>query len=133
MNLEQAIHQRWAASDALAALLPAANVKTGRSFGDPVPYATIARETSRTVFRTNAGDALDEVTLQINVWHDSYDAGLAVVEQVQAAFDRSGFTLAGGDTVVQMRRVADSTRQHEDGRWQWTVKFLVDVYLPLGV
>lgn len=133
MNLESAIHQRWAASDALASLLPAESVKTGRSFGDPLPYATIARERSRTAFRTNAGDAMDEVTLRIDVWHDDYDAGRAIAEQVKAAFDRSDFALSGGDRVVQMRRSGDSASQHEDGVWQFSVEFLVQVYLPSGI
>ena len=133
MNLEQVIHQRWAACDALASLLPAENVKTGRSFDDPLPYATITRHRSRTAFRTNAGDALDEVTLRINVWHDDYDAGRAIVGQLKAAFDRSDFALSGGDRVVQMRRTDDFASQHDDGAWQFTIEFLVQVHLPSGV
>lgn len=132
MNLEQAIHQRWAASDALNALLPAEKVKTGRSLGDSMPYATIARLKNRTVLRTNAGDALDEVTLRVNVWHDEYDAGRAVAEQVKAAFDRSDFALSDGDRVVQMLRTDDFASQHDDGAWQFTTEFLVQVHLPSG-
>ena len=133
MNLEQAIHQRWAASDTLASLLPAERLKTGRSFGDSLPYATITRQGNRTAFRTNAGDALDEVRLQIRVWHDDYDAGRAIAEQVKAAFDRSDFALSGGGRVVQMRRTGDSASQHDDGTWRFTVDFLVQVHLPSGV
>jgi len=133
MNLEQAIHERWAASEALASLLPAENVRTGRSYGQPMPYAALTRLGSRTAFRTNAGDAMDEVTLRINVWHDDYDAGRAILEQVKAAFDRSDFALSGGDRVVQMRRTDDSASQHDDGAWQFTIEFLVQVHLPSGV
>lgn len=132
MNLEQVVHQRWAASEGLSSLLPAGNVKTGRSFDGSVPYASIARLGNRTAFRTNAGDALDEVTLRINVWHDEYDAGRAIMEQVNATFDRSDFALSGGDHVVQMRRTDDSASQHDDGTWQFTVEFLVQVHLPSG-
>ena len=132
MNLEQVIHQRWAASETLNALLPAEHVKTGRSFGDPLPYATLTRLKNRTVFRTNAGDALDEVTLRVNVWHDDYDAGRAITEQVKAAFDRSDFALSGGDRVVQMRRTDDSASQHHDGTWQFTIEFLIEIHLPSG-
>mgnify|MGYP001827114254 CR=1 FL=1 len=132
MNLEQVIHQRWAASDTLNALLPAENVKTGRSLDGSTPYATIARLKSRTRLRTNAGDALDELTLRICVWHDEYDAGRAVAEEVKAAFDRSAFTLAGGDRVVQMLRSDDFASQHDDGLWQFTTEFLVQVYLSSG-
>ena len=133
MNLEQVIHQRWAASEGLSSLLPAESVKTGRSLADATPYATITRLGSRTAFRTNAGDALDEVTLRINVWHDDYDAGRAVLEQLKATFDCSDFALSGGDRVIQMRRTEDSASQHDDGTWQLTVEFLVQVHLPSGV
>ena len=132
MNLEQVVHQRWAAAEGLSSLLSVDNVKTGRSFDGSVPYASIARLGNRTGFRTNAGDALDEVTLRINVWHDDYDAGRAIMEQVKATFDRSDFALSGGDHVVQMRRTSDSASQHDDGTWQFTVEFLVQVHLPSG-
>ena len=133
MNLEQVLHQRWAAFDALNSLFAAEHVKTGRSFSAALPYATITRLGNRTAFRTNAGDALDEVTLRINVWHDDYDAGRAIVRELMAAFDRSDFALAGGDRVVQMRRTDDSASQHDDGTWQFAIEFLVQVYLPSGV
>ena len=133
MNLEQVIHQRWAASGELVSLLPAENVKTGRAFADPLPYATITREKSRTVLRTNAGDAVDEVTIRINVWHDNHDAGWAVAEQVKAAFDRSEFALSGDDRVVQMCRSEDAASQDEDGTWLFTITFLVQVYLSSGI
>jgi len=133
VNLEQAIHQRWAAAGALTSLLPVENVKTGRSSDGPVPYATIVREKNRTAFRSNAGDALDEVTLRVDVWHDNYDKGRGIAEQVKAAFDRSEFALSGSDKVVQMRRTSDSATQDEDGMWRLTIEFLVQVYLPSGV
>ena len=133
MNLEQAIHQRWAADDVLAALLPAERVKTGRPSDSRVPYATVRREKNRTVLRTNAGDAVDEVTLRITVWHNDHDAGRTIVQKVKAAFDRGSFDLSGGDRVLQMCRTSDNARQHDDGLWQFDVKFLVQVYLPNGV
>ena len=133
MNLEQVIHERWAAAEELESLLPAENVKTGRSFGDSVPYATITRIKGRPVARTNAGDALDEVTLRISLWHDDYDSGWAVAEAVKAAFDRSAFALAGEDRVVQMCRTQDAASQSEDGTWKFTIEFLVQAYLSSGV
>jgi hypothetical protein len=132
MNLEQAIHQRWAASDALATLLPTDRVTTGRSFGHALPYATITRRSCRTPFRTNAG-ALDEVALRIHVWHDDYDRGRSIVDELKATFDRSDFPLTGGARVVQMRRADDSAVEHNDGTWQFAVEFLVQVHLPSEV
>jgi hypothetical protein len=132
MNLEQAIHQRWAAAAALCQLLPADRLHTGLARGTGTPYATLLRKPSRTLFRTNAGDALEEVPLVIHVWHDRFDAGQAIARQVQAVFDRSDFSLSDGGRVVQMRRAGESVVEHDDGVWQWAIEFSVQVYLPSG-
>jgi len=132
MNLEQAIHQRWAGDATLEGLLPAARLKTGRSVGETVPYATLARRRCRTRFRSNAGDALDEVTLRVRLWHDDYDAGRAIVEAIKTAFDRTDFPLAESDRVVQMRRTDDTAEQDNEGLWRFTIDFAVEVYLPVG-
>ena len=132
MNLEQAIHQRWASSGRLSSLLPVERVRTGLVRGAGIPYATLARKPGRTVFRTNAGDALDEIPLVIQLWHDRFDAGQAIAEEIKAAFDRGQFVLAGGDRVTDMRRSSESVVQHSDGTWQWAIEFSVQVYLTAG-
>jgi hypothetical protein len=132
MNLEQAIHERWAASAALAALVGADRLKTGLARGTGTPYATLVRKPGRTLARTNAGDALDQIPLVIRVWHDQFDAGQAIAQQVKAAFDRSQFALGGGDRVLQMRRGGESVVQHDDGIWEWAIEFSVQVYLVSG-
>ncbi len=133
VNLEQAIHARWAASSSLSALLPAERLRTGTFHGEGRPYATLERRAGRTLLRTNAGDALDDVTLAVHVWHDSFDGGQAVVREVKAAFDRSDFSLSGGDRVVAMRRTADSVVERGGGLWQFTIEFSVLVYLSSGI
>ena len=96
-------------------------------------------EAKRTLF---TGDALAtrDLTSQTTgprlfpaVWHDNYDAGWAVAEQVKAAFDRSAFALSGDDRVIQMCRREDAASQDEDGIWQFTITFLVQVYLSSGI
>lgn len=132
MNLEQAIHQRWAAASELNALLAAANLRTGLARNATVPYATLTPRSSRTIVRTNAGDALEHVTLAIHVWHHQFDAAQAIADMVDAVFDRSEFDLAGADRVIQMRRTARAATQHPDGLWQCTIEFDVHVYLASG-
>jgi hypothetical protein len=132
MELEAAIHQRWAATPALESLLSAQRVRTGLVHAEGRPYATLERKSSRTAFRTNAGDALDEVTLAIHVWHDSHDAGRAIVQAILAAFDRSDFDFDGGDRVVQMRRTADSAKQHDNNAGQFSLEFSLSVHLCSG-
>ena len=133
MNLEQALHQRWAADERLAALLAVDRVKTGRAVGTATPYATLLRQSSRVVLRTSAGDAIEEVSLRINVWHHEHDAGRTLTEAVKTAFDRAAFPLTGGDRVLKMLRRSERLVQHTDGIWQFSVDFTVRVHLPFGV
>ena len=133
MEIEAAIHRRWAATPALDALLSADRLRTGLVHGDDRPYATLERKSSRTAFRTNAGDALDEVTLAIHVWHDSFDAGQAIVEAILAAFDNSSFDCGAGDRVVQIRRTAQSAKQQANNAWQFILEFSASVHLCSGV
>ncbi len=133
MNLVQAIHQRWASTAALDDLLPAARLQTGMNVDPTLPYAVVGKESQRPGECYNDGSATAVVGLRIQVFHGQYDAGAAVMLQVEAAFDRADFPLAGGDKVVDMRRVNDSERQTEDGVWQFTCDFQCTVYLAAGV
>jgi len=127
MTLEQAIHERWAADAALAALVPARQVTTGRSSRRQVPYVTMLREQARPVVRTNDGDAVQEITLRMNVWHTDYHTGRAVLDQILTTFDRSSFSLTDSGRVLHMRRIEDAVQQHADGLWQLTVRFLAHI------
>jgi hypothetical protein len=129
VELEQAIHQRWAASPALEALLPAAKLTTGLARGETLPYATLARTGGRVTLRTNSGDTVEEVSLRFHVWHGDYDAGSAIVGQVLAAFESSDFALASGARVVQMRRTTLAATQQDDGDWQFAIEFLAQIRL----
>jgi hypothetical protein len=131
VNIEEAIHQQWAADEALNAALPVENVVTGLRSGRQVPYATVHRKQNRNVLRSNAGD-LDETTVLIHLWHDDYDAGRAIAQKVQAALDRRAFALAGEQRVVRFLRAADSADQHDDGLWQFSIEFRAQVSLPCG-
>ena len=124
MNLEQAIHERWAADAALAALVPAARVTTGRSLRTARPYVTILPERAQTSVRSNAGETIEEITLRMNVWHDDYGAARAVVERIRAVFNGVGFALSGARRVLHMRRLSESALQHADGVWQLSVRFV---------
>ncbi len=132
MSLEQAIHQRWAQAAALTALLPAERVTTGRAVGVARPYATLHCPHRRTAIRTNDGGGVDAVTVRIDLWFDSYDAGQALLAQLVTTFDRTDFPLADGRRVVQMQHNADTVTQHDDGVWQLSAEFLVHVYFPSG-
>ena len=129
MNLVQAIHERWAATAALQAVLPASRLYTGVCPDAALPWAAVGKESERPVACHNDGSAAVAVGVKIDVFHGEYDAGAAVVQQVVAAFDRSDFALAGGDRVVNMRRVNDFERESDDGVWQFTCEFQCVVFL----
>lgn len=127
MSLEQAIHQRWADSTALSALLPAERLTTGRSGGDEKPYATIQSLQRQETMPTNAGNTVEEVSMDLCLWHDDFDAGEQIVEYIQAVFDRATFNLPDDSAVVRMREVSMSATHKKDGIWRWKIKFLANV------
>jgi hypothetical protein len=132
MNLAQVIHQRWAATEALSSLLPAARVYTGMSVDPSRPFAVISKESHRPLESYNDGAAVDVVGVRIRVFHDDYTAAAAVVAQIKAAFDRSEFALSGSDKVLAVERADDAELQTDDGVWQLTVDFKCTVYLAAG-
>jgi hypothetical protein len=129
--LEQAIHQRWAAAAGLAALLPAERFITGPAHGSLRPYAVLRQGVRRPILRTNSGDALDQVRLAIDLWHDDRGAGQAIVPQIQAAFDRAAFDLSAAARVILMRQTGDRVVRRGDS-WQFTVAFLLQIHLCSG-
>ena len=130
MNLEQALHQHWSDNQALSALLPVDRVTTGRSTGGTLPCATVARRSRRTVCRTNSGDTIEEVTVAMRLRHESFDDGIAIVQQFLTAFDRSQFSLADGAKVLSLRRIEDNCHQADDGTWRFQVELLARIHLP---
>lgn len=130
MNLEQALHQRWSNDAALGALLAADRVTTGRSSLGSLPRATISRQSRRTVCQTNSGETLEEVTIEMRLRHESFDAAVAIVQQFLTAFDRSQFSLADGAEVQSLRRIQDDCRQDADGTWQFRVEMLARIKSP---
>ena len=132
MNLAQVIHQRWAAADALNALLPASRVYTGVSFDPVLPLAVLAKESDRPDSYQSDGSAIDLVVLRIRVFHAQHDAAAKIIHQIKKAFDRTTFDLTGGDTVLDMQRTNDHEQQRSDGSWEMTIDFKCTVYLASG-
>jgi hypothetical protein len=129
MNLAQMLHQRWAAAEALNDLLPASRVYTGMSVDATTPYAVISKEHDRPLGFHNDGSAIDSIGVRFEVFHQDYDAALAIMEQIKKTFDRSDFTLAGGDKVISMQRLNDFEVQENDGLWRLVIDFNCTVYL----
>ena len=127
MSLEQAIHQRWTDSAALSALLPPARLTTGRSGGGERPYATIQSLRRSQTLPTNAGNTVEEASMDLCVWHDDFDVGEQIVEYIQTVFDRAVFNLPDDSAVVRMRETSMSATHKKDGVWCWKIKFLANI------
>lgn len=127
MNLEEAIHARWAADATLNGLLPATDVHTGRyRVADPTfPFATI-EITGGTARDESNEDALAYPTVQFKIYHaaDSHDALKSIVNAMVDAFHQADFNLDGGDKVLDMKLDGEPVySQDEPGNWIVTTNF----------
>ena len=129
MNLAEVLHQRWAATEALNDLLPASSVHTGPGVARTTPAAVITKRSDRPDSYLNDGSSLNTVGVRIQIFHDSYDSAVAVLDQIRTAFDRTEFALSGDDKVVNMRRANDFEDRQDDGTWRLVIDFDCTVYL----
>ncbi|MCS7306258.1 MAG: DUF3168 domain-containing protein [Thermoguttaceae bacterium] len=130
MSLEKAIHQQWAAKGKLREWLPVERLFTGRVSHGQMPYATLWRLGSRALWRTAAGDLLEEVRLALRVWHPEYERLRAVVEEVRRVLDRSSFDLDEGGRVTALFVDRQRYRQEPEGHWGAEVEMIAQVYWP---
>jgi hypothetical protein len=130
MSLEKAIHERWAADQKLREWIPPDRLFTGRTTHGQIPYGTLWRLGSRTLWRTAAGDLLEEVQLALRVWHPEYDRLRALVEQVRRVLDRSSFELEEGGRVTVLQVDRQRYRQEPEGHWRAEVEMSAQVYWP---
>jgi len=133
MNLIQVIHRRWAAAEALNAVLPAAQVFTGMGTDPTVPSAVICKRSDRPLESFSNGSGTDLVVVRIEVFCESYDLGAAAIHEIKTAFDRTAFDLDDGDRVLLMRRSNDFENQAAAGTWQMVIDFECTVELAAGV
>lgn len=146
MDIEKQIHARWAADATLNGLLPETKLATGIYFppeddadddGNPeFPYATLTRPGDTPEEYYNDGSSIEAVQVRITVYHQksSYDEGVAIVDAIKAAFDRSMFSLTGNsDKVLHMERLSYAPLQDQaSGDWFFVVDYMCHVFLGSG-
>jgi hypothetical protein len=130
MSLEKAIHERWAADQKLREWLPPDRLFTGLASHGQIPYGTLWRLGSRTLWRTAAGDLLEEVQLALRVWHPEYDRLRALGDQVRRVLDRSSFELDEGGRVTALQVDRQRYRQEPEGHWWAELELSAQVYWP---
>ena len=132
MKLLEALRYRWAADAALTTLLAVDRVSTGPADEASIPYAVITRQTQRPVVQHNDAAAIESVRTRIDMFHDNYDSGWAIAQQIKRTYDRTQFDIANNDRVIDMRRADESDDRDDDGIWRFTIDFDITVYLENG-
>lgn len=127
MNLEQALHEHWAGSTQLEAVLPAERLTTGRTKQGSPPYATLDLRAIRSQLPTNQGPAIQDFTFRIDLWHRAYDSMRTMVEQIRETFDGAALELSEPSRTARIDHATDAVRQHPDGLWQWSIGFVARI------
>lgn len=127
IHLAQALHARWAADTNLNNLLPAHRVFTGeQAMGMPAaPWGAILLLGGTLESAANDGSSVDRMKIRIQLRHDDYDQGQAIIEAVLTAFDRSDFSLEGRCRVISMQRegLPQEFLDPQHVRWTWFADF----------
>lgn len=130
MSLEKALHEWWAAEASLRTWIAPDRFFTGHVTDGELPYGTLWRLGSRVLWRTGAGDLLEEVGLRLRLWHPDYQAVRAIVEHVRRVWDRSSFRLEEGGQVAALLIGPQTYRQERKGAWLAEVALEAQVYWP---
>ncbi len=130
MLLEKALHERWNTDSQLCEWIPPERLFTGRVTHGQMPYATLWRLGSRPLWRTPAGDLLEEVQLALHIWHPEYETLRAILDRMREVLDRSSFDLEESGRVVALMTTEERYRQEPEGPWRADVELTAQVYWP---
>jgi hypothetical protein len=123
MTPHQMIHDLWAGSSALVALLPVEKLKTGLGEEDTsgeLPYAVLSLVNDFVVARSNSAKTR-EAELRIQIWTATHLAGRQIAEAIEDELDNVD-GISGGRLGSQFLRVSSiGELQEEDGVWQHVV------------
>ena len=123
MSLEAALCAHWAATPALNALLPVEKLTTGLVRGAGTPCAALIPKVCRAALITNAPEQWEEASFAFLVWHESYDAALAIADALRAAFHRATLQISPQARALRIMEKSRSARQHADGLWLIRIDF----------
>lgn len=122
MSLTKAILEHWAADEPLNDQLPVERVSVGTTPDTSTPYAVLELNSVVPVTATNAGHAMEQTIVQLDIWDGHYDSGLTTVEYVKAAFDWSDLVFGAGQGSARFRCRQVTTKHHDNRLWQFRVE-----------
>lgn len=122
MSVLAAIHARWAADDAITAIVPAEQFTTGDRLDcdDDLPVATVNVEGERKEW--DSSKPLRVSTCRLQVWIREHAVGELLQGAVESAFDNTSWT-TGGTHVVLSRVENAYPVQEPEGVWQFVFDF----------
>lgn len=117
LGLEQAIHERWAATAALTALVPASRVFTGAAVDSPaVPYVVWTRVATAPVARTSSGRSVDRTRMRCEIRAEQLASAKQVAQALHDAFQRTAFAMPSG-VCLTMQVAAHEEQLSQRGWW----------------
>ncbi|MDZ4781244.1 MAG: DUF3168 domain-containing protein [Planctomycetia bacterium] len=123
LGLEQAIHERWAATGALTALVPAARVFTGAAVNQPAtPYVVWMRVNTAPHARTSSGRQVDRTRMRCEIRTEQLAVAKQVAQAIFDAYNRAAFALVSGSCLT-MQHVAHEESLAPEGWWRVATEF----------
>lgn len=133
-SLEQALRERWAASDTLNALLASTQVVVGQR-GSPaeLPWVSITRESGFRKAQSSL-NRLDATTIRFELYFADYDDGralaTALAKETPVGLHRDAFDITGDGRAVSVILENEGSIQDERGNWLFIVDFVVTYRRP---
>jgi hypothetical protein len=123
LGLEQAIHERWAATGALTALVPVARVFTGAAVDQPAaPYVVWQRVNTAPQARTSSGRQVDRTRMRCEIRAEQLAIAKQIAQAVFDAYNRATLTLVSGTCLI-MQHVAFDEVLSPEGWWRVATEF----------
>jgi hypothetical protein len=132
VSLEQAIRERWAASDALVRLVPLASLMTGAAHGDPaMPYVVLTNRGQTSQARTTSGTTLGKAEVRLAVYATDLDEAKRIAVEMRKALDRASLSWQGA-AALDVQWKGQDEQLAADGTWQVAVDLVALVEIPSG-
>lgn len=119
-TIEQILQELYAANSYLTVLVPSAKFITGTAKGIVPPYATLNREGSNPLTRSNV-QRIDRTIVRVQAWA-SHSVGSALRDTLIDAWDNLSIETSN-PRVLSIRKANDLAIEEDDGIWQFLIDF----------
>lgn len=132
-SLEQALRERWAASDTLNSLLASTRVVVGQRGKSDLPYVSITRDSS---FRKaqSSSNRIDATTIRFELYFADYDDGRSLAttlaKKTPDGLHQDMFDITGDGRAVSVILENEGSLQDDRGNWLFIVDFVVTYKRP---